>query len=54
MRDAGAAFAHPENLKRKEIPSCFFRDVGREKPTPDRHEGDYAALVEKARRGGRL
>ena len=35
-----------KNLKEKEIPTCFFKDVGGEKPTEGWHYEDFAALVQ--------
>ena len=36
-------------LRRKEIPSCFFRDIDHPKPTQDWHYEDFAALVMAAK-----
>ena len=43
-----------KNLRQKEIPSCFFHDIDCEKPTPEWHYADFADLVEKAKREGKL
>ena len=52
--DQGCSLCILKNLREKEIPSCFFHDIGCEKPTPDWHYRDFAALVEKAESEGKL
>ena len=47
--DQGCNLCILKNLNQKEIPSCFFHDIDTEKPTPDWHYQDFAALVEKAK-----
>ncbi len=34
-----------KNLREREIPTCFFRSAGGEKPTPGWHYEDFAALI---------
>ncbi len=48
--DQGCTLCVLKNLRQKEIPSCFFHDIGGEKPTPGWHYEDFAALVEAARK----
>ena len=43
--DQGCNLCILKNLRQKEIPSCFFHDIDCEKPTPDWHYADFAALV---------
>lgn len=50
----GCSLCIQKNLKRKEIPSCFYHDIHCEKPTPDWHYADFAALVQKAQSEGKL
>ena len=45
--DQGCNLCILKNLKQKEIPSCFFHLAGGEKPTPDWHFEDFAALINK-------
>ena len=52
--DHGCDLCIQKCLRQKEIPSCFFRDIGCEKPTPDWRYQDFAATVEKAMREGLL
>ena len=52
--DQGCSLCIQKNLKLKEIPSCFFHDIDCEKPTTEWHYQDFAALVEKAEREGKL
>ena len=51
--DRGCELCILKNLRQKEIPGCFFNDIDWEKPTPDWHYEDFAALVEAARTGKR-
>ena len=37
-----------KNLKEREIPTCFFKAVGRPKTTAEWHFEDFAALVRAA------
>ena len=43
-----------KNLSRKEIPACFFKSIDHEKPTKGWFYEDFAALVEAARKDGKL
>ena len=52
--DRGCDLCIQKNLRQGEVPSCFFHDVGGEKPTEGWHYQDFAALVEKAAAEGRL
>lgn len=52
--DQGCTLCILKNLRMKEIPGCFFRDIPCEKPTSEWHYADFAALVEKARAEGKL
>lgn len=52
--DKGCTLCILKNLKQKEIPACFFHDIDCEKPTGKWHYEDFAALVDKARREGKL
>jgi hypothetical protein len=52
--DQGCNLCILKNLKQKEIPSCFFHDIDCEKPTGNWHYQDFAALVEKAEKEGKL
>jgi hypothetical protein len=36
-------------LQQREIPSCFFKKAGGEKPTKDWYFEDFAALIEANR-----
>ena len=45
--DRGCGPCIEKNLKLKEIPTCFFRAIDCEKPTPGWHFADFAALVER-------
>ncbi len=46
--DKGCTPCIAKNLREREIPSCFFRSVGTEKPTPGWHYEDFAALIRAA------
>lgn len=52
--DQGCSLCVLKNLTQKEVPSCFFHDIGAEKPTAGWHYGDFAALVDKVLREGTL
>ena len=52
--DQGCNLCILKNLKQQEIPSCFFHDIDCEKPTGNWHYQDFAALVEKAEKEGKL
>ena len=56
QKEIPACFFHDidKNLRQKEIPACFFHDIDCEKPTPEWHYRDFAILVEKAGREGKL
>ncbi len=43
-----------KNLREGEIPTCFFRAVGVDKPTAGWHYEDFAALIETAKALGKL
>ena len=47
--DQGCTPCIAKNLKEREIPSCFFHLAGGEKPTPDWHFEDFAALIDRNR-----
>ncbi len=51
--DLGCTLCVQKNLRQREIPVCFFRSIDCEKPTPDWHYEDFAALVEAAREKAR-
>ncbi len=50
--DRGCTPCIAKNLRQGEIPSCFFHAVGHPKPTEGWTFGDFAALVEAARKDG--
>ncbi len=50
--DRGCVPCIAKNLKEREIPTCFFKRVGTEKPTPDWHFEDFAALVRASAEAG--
>lgn len=52
--DQGCSLCIQKNLKLKEIPGCFFNDIDCEKPTGEWHYQDFAALVNKAVKEGKL
>ncbi len=52
--DQGCSPCILKNLKMKEIPSCFYHDIDREKPTENYHYEDFAALVMAAKAEGKL
>ena len=52
--DQGCSLCIQKNLNQKEIPGCFFNSIRCEKPTPEWHYQDFAALVNKAVREGKL
>lgn len=43
--DQGCTPCIAKNLKEREIPTCFFKAAGGEKPTPEWHFEDFAALI---------
>ena len=48
--DKGCTLCVAKNLQQREIPSCFFHAAGGEKPTPDWHFEDFAALIDAQKR----
>ena len=52
--DQGCNLCILKNLREKEIPSCFYHDIDREKPTENYHYEDFAALVTVAKAEGKL
>jgi hypothetical protein len=52
--ERGCDLCIQKNLRQKEIPSCFFRDIGVKKPTENWHYEDFAALVQAAKNEGKL
>lgn len=52
--DQGCSLCILKNLTRKEIPGCFFNTIDHEKPTKDWYYEDFAALVEAAKKDGKL
>ena len=49
--DKGCTPCIAKNLAQREIPSCFFRKAGGQKPTPDWHFEDFAALINSLHKG---
>ncbi|MBQ2310764.1 MAG: hypothetical protein II186_09040 [Erysipelotrichales bacterium] len=43
--DKGCTPCIAKNLKEREIPTCFFKAAGGEKPTANWHYEDFAALI---------
>ncbi|MBR3974173.1 MAG: hypothetical protein IKJ99_09530 [Oscillospiraceae bacterium] len=52
--DLGCTLCIQKNLREKEIPACFFRDIDHPKPTKNYHYQDFAALVAAAQAEGKL
>ena len=52
--DQGCSLCILKNLTMKEIPGCFFNTIDHEKPTKDWYYEDFAALVEVAKKDGKL
>ena len=52
--DRGCTLCIQKNLHAGEIPTCFFKNIDCEKPTGEWRYRDFAALVEKALREGKL
>ena len=52
--DQGCTPCIAKNLREGEIPSCFFKAIDCPKPTQEWHYADFAALVEAAKKAGKL
>lgn len=52
--EQGCSLCILKNLSRKEIPACFFKSIDHEKSTKDWYYEDFAALVEVAKKDGKL
>lgn len=52
--DKGCTPCIAKNLREGEIPSCFHKDIDFPKPTDGWHYEDFAALVNAAKKAGKL
>ena len=52
--DQGCTPCIAKNLREGEIPTCFYKMIPCEKPTKGWHYEDFAALVDAAKKAGKL